>query len=204
MKLGKLTFMVIVATLILASCGSTRDTSRYDYLREKSARTTEPYDIIDLAVLDTVTSKPKPRPRPTPPSPPKTDKPGRADKTTRVAIKTARNYLGVPYRFGGMDRKGMDCSALMMLSYKAAGKTIPRTSSAQSQTGKRLKKSQIRPGDLVFFDSNLNGRINHVGLVTEVRSNDIVFIHATTSRGVVEDVISNSYYQKRYKRAMRP
>ena len=106
--------------------------------------------------------------------------------------------------FGGMDKKGMDCSALMVLSYKAIGKTIPRTSSAQSQTGKRLKKSQIRPGDLVFFDSNLNGRINHVGLVTEVRAKDVVFIHATTSRGVVEDVMSNRYYSQRYKRAIRP
>lgn len=202
MKSGKLVCIAALAGLLLASCGSTRSTGKYDYLRDKNARKTEPYVVVDLSVLDTVRNKPAPKPKPEPT--PKPTSTASASKTARKAISAARDYLGVPYRYGGMSRKGMDCSGLMVLAYRKAGMELPRTSSLQSKTGKRLKKSQIRPGDLVFFDSNLNGKINHVGLVTEVKKNDVVFIHATTSRGVVEDRISNRYYQQRYKRAMRP
>jgi probable lipoprotein NlpC len=202
MKSGKLVCIAALAGLFIASCGSTRSTGGYDYLREKDARKTEPFAVVDLSVLDTVRSKPAPMPMPEP----KPD-PGSTISATKIAkkvIEEARDYLGVPYRFGGMSRKGMDCSGLMVLAYRAAGVELPRTSSLQSTTGKRLKKSQVRPGDLLFFDSNMNGKINHVGLVTEVRKDDVVFIHATTSRGVVEDRMSNRYYQQRYKRAMRP
>jgi cell wall-associated NlpC family hydrolase len=188
----------------MASCGSTRNTRGYDYLREKSLRKTEPYAVVDLSVLDTARNRPAPKPKPEPTPKPKPSATASANKTAKKAISKARDFLGVPYRFGGMSRKGMDCSGLMVLAYRAAGVELPRTSSLQSKTGKRLKKSQVRPGDLLFFDSNLNGKINHVGLVTEVKKNDVVFIHATTSRGVVEDRMSNRYYQQRYKRAMRP
>lgn len=202
MKSGKLVCIAALAGLFIASCGSTRNTGSYDYLREKNVRKTEPFAVVDLGVLDTVRNKPAPKPKPEPT--PKPTSTASASKTAKKAISAARDYLGVPYRFGGMSRKGMDCSGLMVLAFRKAGIELPRTSSLQSKTGKRLKKSQVRAGDLLFFDSNLNGKINHVGLVTEVKKNDVVFIHATTSRGVVEDRMSNRYYQQRYKRAMRP
>lgn len=199
--------LILLTVALLSACGSTRNTDKYDYLTKKDAtlKKNEPFEVVSLSVLDTVgRSKPVVV---TPPVTPKPDVPsttGSSSKVTAKALAEAKTYIGVPYLFGGSTRKGIDCSALMMLSYAAAGVTLPRTSSQQSQTGKRVSKNKIRTGDLLFFDTSLKGRVNHVGLVSRVKSGEIYFIHATTSRGVVEDVLSNRYYTQRYKHAMRP
>jgi len=123
------------------------------------------------------------------------------DKT----IKTARSYNGTKYKYGGNDKKGIDCSGLMCRAYESVNINLPRTSSAQSSYGKRIYQGEIRPGDLMFFaTSNSKSKITHVGLVTEVSSSkDIKFIHATTKRGVCEDWLSQPYYKSTYVKAIR-
>lgn len=120
-------------------------------------------------------------------------------------IKTARTYHGTKYKYGGNDKKGIDCSGLMCQAYKSVNIQLPRTSSAQSNYGKRVYQGQIKPGDLVFFATgSSNSKITHVGLVTEVsKTKDIKFIHATTKRGVCEDWLSQAYYKKAYIKANR-
>ena len=125
-------------------------------------------------------------------------------KEAQIAVNTAFKYKGTKYKYGGITKKGIDCSGLMCVSYKEAGVTIPRTSSAQSQTGKRVYIGELQTGDLVFFGSKPKSKkVTHVGMVSRITKDGIYFIHASSSRGVVEDLLSSSYYRPRYVSARR-
>ncbi len=128
----------------------------------------------------------------------------RESKVDKV-ISTARSYTGTPYKYGGTTRTGMDCSGLLLNSFKAIDYDLPRSSEDQSKIGKEVKLPDVQPGDLVFFATGKKKRkITHVGLVTEIRGDDhIKFIHATTSLGVVESNIFTEYYKQRFREARR-
>jgi probable lipoprotein NlpC len=120
-------------------------------------------------------------------------------------VSVARSYTGTPYKYGGTTRNGMDCSGLLMNSFKAIDMELPRSSADQSKIGKEVDMNDLEPGDLVFFATGKKKRqITHVGLVTEVKGKDNVkFIHASSSLGVVETNIYAEYYQKRFRGARR-
>lgn len=128
----------------------------------------------------------------------------RESKIDKV-ISTARSFTGTPYRYGGTTRSGMDCSGLLLNSFKAIDFSLPRSSEAQSKVGKEIKMKDLEPGDLVFFATGKKKRqITHVGLVTERKGKDnIKFIHASSSLGVVETNIFQEYYQERFRSARR-
>lgn len=132
---------------------------------------------------------------------------GHKSKRSRIdtVIKTARSYTGTPYKWGGTTRSGMDCSGLLLNSFNSIDYKIPRTSGEQSKLGKRVSKSEIKKGDLVFFATGKKKRkITHVGLVTEVKGKDhIKFIHASSSIGVTESNLASDYYKKRFRQARR-
>lgn len=123
---------------------------------------------------------------------------------TRNLIKIARSYTGVPYRIGGNDNRGIDCSGLLCNSFKEFGILLPRVSWQQAEFFPAIDIPNIRTGDLVFF--SVNGReVNHAGIVTEVRSeNEVIFIHASTSKGVIEDNMMSNYWKARFASACRP
>jgi len=134
---------------------------------------------------------------------------GKKDKgndKVSVVIKAARSYTGTPYKYGGTTRSGMDCSALLMNSFKAANINLPRTSELQSKYGKPVRLEELKKGDLVFFSGKKGSKkIKHVGMVTEVKGKkDIKFIHASTKLGVVESDLYAPYYISIYVKAMRP
>lgn len=127
-----------------------------------------------------------------------------SDKADKV-ISTARTFIGTPYKYGGMTRSGMDCSGLLINSFSVVKLNLPRSSAAQSKVGTQVKMNELRRGDLVFFATgNKKNEITHVGLVTDVRAKDnIKFIHASSSLGVVETNLFAEYYQKRFRGARR-
>ena len=80
-------------------------------------------------------------------------------------VKTARRFIGVPYRWGGTDvEEGFDCSGLTLVCYRLNGLNLPRVSRSQYQAGRRVARVQLQPGDLVFFATKGGSRVTHVGL----------------------------------------
>jgi probable lipoprotein NlpC len=130
---------------------------------------------------------------------------GNATGTLASVIDNARGYQGTPYLFGGTTRMGIDCSALLQLSFAEAGVTIPRSSNEQAAWGDPVKPTELRPGDFLFFGASPgSGVITHVGMVTVVDEEGVEFIHASTSLGVIENSFEADYYLSRFIRAVRP
>lgn len=123
-------------------------------------------------------------------------------------VQIARTYTGTPYRSGGNDKQGIDCSGLICQVYTEMGVKVPRISWQQSEFGREVEHiKDIQPGDWIFFvpEGGRDGYVSHSGIVTEVRGEqDIVFIHASSSRGVVEDNLFSNYFRNRFVKAVRP
>lgn len=114
-------------------------------------------------------------------------------------VQTAMAYRGVRYRYGGMTTRGMDCSGLVARVLGLHGIDAPHNSTALYKLGRRVSKAELRPGDLVFFNTRGRG-ISHVGIYV----GDGEFIHASSGRGRVRvDTLEEGYYSRRYVGARR-
>jgi probable lipoprotein NlpC len=118
-------------------------------------------------------------------------------------VKEAKSYAGVPYQWGGNTRSGIDCSGLTVQAYKAISIPLHRTADAQALQGEKVTLDKLRPGDLVFFTKEKGTKaVTHVGLVTEIRNGQVVFINATR-RGVEEGSLSEEHWRVLYWGARR-
>ena len=116
-----------------------------------------------------------------------------ADKVSDI-IKTAKAYMGTPYVFGGTTPKGFDCSGYLQYVFQKHGIAIPRTADEQYKLGRRTKSTkELVPGDLVFFETYEQGA-SHCGIYLGKGK----FIHASTSKGIRIDELSNSYWNPRF------
>lgn len=118
-------------------------------------------------------------------------------------IDDALEFLGVRYRTGGTNKRGVDCSGLVFTAYGNNDVKLPRTSIDMSRHGKKISKRNAEPGDLIFFKTNGRSQINHVGIITEINSDEIKFIHASTSRGVIVSSTAENYYNKAFAQINR-
>ena len=133
-------------------------------------------------------------------------KPEKPKSQVENLLSYAKTFRGVPYRHGAASPKGFDCSGFTSYVYKEFGHKLHRTASGQLSNGTRVDRSQLKPGDLVFFGGRKGGPgIGHVGIVTKVDDNghDFTFIHASCSKGITENHSSQSYYKVRYRNACR-
>ena len=125
--------------------------------------------------------------------------------TVNSVIGNARTYIGTPYKWGGNDKKGIDCSGLLVRSFESVGMKLPRTTSQQIDLGKKVSLKKSKEGDLVFFAFGKSKRkVTHVGLVSNRKNNsDIKFIHASSSKGVIETQLIRDYYLIRIRKIKR-
>ena len=115
-------------------------------------------------------------------------------------VETAKKYLGVPYVYGGTSPSGFDCSGLVYYVLKSHGITVSRSSAAMYKCGTPISKSELQPGDLVFFQGTYKAGISHVGIYV----GNGQFIHSPQSGQVVSFADLNSaYYTNHYYGAIR-
>ncbi len=106
--------------------------------------------------------------------------------------QAAQRWLGVPYRWGGSDRNGIDCSGLALRLYREAFHiTLPRRAREQRALGYAVHFPYLKAGDLLFFRFKRNEGIEHVG----VYLGNGRFIHASQTRGVVIDRLNDPYFR---------
>lgn len=136
-----------------------------------------------------------------------------------VVRQAVESYVGTPYRYGGVSREGVDCSGLVRAVYLHAGLNLPHSVERQYEMGKKVKRRNLRYGDVIFFNTKpwagagacvfpcimlgasvpmVYGR-THNGIYTGYGS----FVHAGRSRGVVRERLDNDYWEKRYIEARR-
>lgn len=134
-------------------------------------------------------------------------KTGNVSSKVMAAITTARTFLGTKHQIGGTTKAGIDCSGLSSVAYAGAGIKLPRSSADQAKIGKPVGRNDLQAGDLVFFatDDSRPSVVTHVGVVTKGSANgqQALMIHASTSRGVVEEILFSDYYTKRFLNAVR-
>ena len=155
--------------------------------------------LLPVALAACASSGAVPRPFPGASLPPD----GGGDRTAAApapaVVSTALMYQGVPYRDGGSDPSGFDCSGFVQWVFAQLGEALPREVRDQFQAGRKVKRDQIRPGDLVFFHTVSHGA-SHVGIALD----DERFVHAPSSRGVVRiERYTSDYWKKRYVGARR-
>jgi probable lipoprotein NlpC len=109
-----------------------------------------------------------------------------------------QKWRGVPYRYGGVNRSGIDCSSFVRQTMSdLQSLELPRTTAAQALAGQPVPPGNLSPGDLVFFKTGFRSR--HVGIYV----GDGRFMHASTSRGVTMSRMDNVYWQRHYWQSRR-
>lgn len=115
---------------------------------------------------------------------------------------SVHKFLGHRYVWGAVGPNTFDCSGFTSYIYKKQGISIPRTAFAQFQSGSKVDRSELRFGDLVFFDTHkhMTGRVNHVGIY--IGNNR--FIHASSAKHkVVIGTLADGFYNNRFMGARR-
>lgn len=167
--------------------------------------------IVSIACTGCAATGATPRPFPTPDSAGENRAAAAAPRTSPSAsglpiraggyeISGAALALrGRPYRSGGGDPNGFDCSGLVRYVFAQHGIPLPRTVAEQFRAGGEATPDDLRPGDLVFFNTN-NGGASHVGILVGGDS----FVHAPTSPGVVRvNRLEETYWSTRFVGARR-
>ncbi|NIM20171.1 MAG: NlpC/P60 family protein [Candidatus Latescibacteria bacterium] len=117
-----------------------------------------------------------------------------------MIVEIAKSYVGTPYRSGGTTRQGVDCSGLIVAVYRDFDILLPRASFRQARVGKRIERSDLEPGDLIFFKTKRGASITHVGIY--IGRNQ--FIHTSTrKRRVTVDRLNDTYFRRRFITARR-
>ncbi|WLV25422.1 C40 family peptidase [Aciduricibacillus chroicocephali] len=121
--------------------------------------------------------------------------------TGQNLVKTGRQFLNLPYLWAGLSGFGFDCSGFTYAMHRANGIDIPRDSTAQAKSGQALKKSQLKPGDLLFFaHNNGKGKVHHVAMYAGGGK----MIHSpNTASSIRIDSINAPGYKNEYAGARR-
>lgn len=126
---------------------------------------------------------------------------GSVSASSSSMLTNINDVKGTKYKYGGNTTSGFDCSGFVRYIFDKMNVDLPRRSADQASEGTKVAKSDLKAGDLVFFDTSgsNNGGITHVGIYV----GDGKFAHASSSKGVTIDSLDSSYYKPRYVTARR-
>lgn len=171
---------LLIASSITVSCGSSKNVSANKNKSSKSVAKSE-----NLRKLDS-------------------DFNGKVSGSVKDILKDAEKYIGTPYKFGGNTSSGFDCSGFTVKVFEENDLKLPRRSSDQAESGKKIDIREVKPGDLLFFATAGGSRVSHVGIVHDIGNDgEIKFIHASTSKGVIISSLNEKYWNKAYLHAQR-
>ncbi|HZH86256.1 MAG TPA: C40 family peptidase [Brumimicrobium sp.] len=120
-------------------------------------------------------------------------------------VYNGTKLLGTLYKYSGNSAKGIDCSGLVHYMFNSLGVNVARSSRELAKLGHEIDINQIIKGDLVFFKGrNVNSKVvGHVGYVVEGEGEEMVFIHASSKGVILDRIVKNGYYDKRFLFAKR-
>lgn len=121
------------------------------------------------------------------------------EQEVRAALlRQYQEWQGTPYRLGGNNRSGIDCSGFTQVTFQHRfNHSLPRTTEAQARQGVEIDLQTMQPGDLLFFNTDI--KVRHVGIYMGQGE----FLHASTSRGVMISRLDNPYWQKNFWQVRR-
>ncbi|HHI94580.1 MAG TPA: hypothetical protein ENK04_13890 [Gammaproteobacteria bacterium] len=126
---------------------------------------------------------------------------GKPGSQTRQQAALSRHYSAwksTPYKLGGLSKTGVDCSGFVHVTFRDVfNKQTPRSTEQLAQSGKAVTQKSLTFGDLVFFKTGRTQR--HVGIYIK----DGKFIHASSSRGVIQSSLNSAYWSRHYWKARR-
>ena len=183
--------VLLLGTIISGACATTGAVPRPFPVATSTPEAAIP-DQPGQPATDSQTGVPPPPPEGAPMTP--------ADaEAYREVIQTALAFLGTPYRNGGSDPSGFDCSGFVQYVFAQHGTPLPREVRTQYQEGQTIDLDAVKPGDLVFFETVSRGA-SHVGIAL----GNGRFVHAPSSRGVVRvEPYTASYWARRFVGARR-
>jgi len=121
-----------------------------------------------------------------------------AEEARLRVIAAAEKYEHTPYRYGGLDKRGLDCSGLVYVSFQdALGVSVPRNTWGLYSWAEKIEINEARPGDLVFFKTTSKGNVSHVGILV----GDGRFIHSASegpSTGVIYSNLDERYWARTF------
>ncbi len=122
-----------------------------------------------------------------------------AREDVRLVLKKASELLGSAYKYHASGPNAFDCSGFTMYVYRSVGVNLPHNAAEQYKSGMKVSRSELAPGDLVFFGYYGSHDIRHVGIY----AGNGLFIHSSTKHGVIETPLDSPYYASNYKGAVR-
>lgn len=164
---------LILICLVFSNCSSirlTKDVSQERSRTQKTKTRTKP-KVIDTASESTSTTA-----------------------VRQKIIRSAMQYSGIEYVYGGKSPSGFDCSGFTSYVFKENGIVLRGASKDQAILGKPKQLRNAEPGDLIYFKNK--GKVVHVSIVVDKADDQLWVVHSTSSRGVVKDEILHSTYWK--------
>ena len=112
-----------------------------------------------------------------------------------LMMELIMQWIGTPYRFGGMSKKAIDCSAwTRVIFFQADSVVIPRTAREQFTIGRHISRNHLEFGDMVFFHTYSRKFASHVGIYL----GDNLFAHASSKEGVTVSSLNSTFYNNRF------
>jgi len=145
-------------------------------------------DSVQVQAVTSPAPTATPTPAPTPTPVPETSSGGLSSDQETALKELSRSLIGVPYVLGGTSPSGLDCSGFTLYIYdEIFGISLPHKASDQARTGTAVKSSDIKTGDILCFDWDYNGSVDHVGLYVGGGH----YVNASRSRGEVCELVAN-------------